>query len=331
MEEEQQIYRSPDEVKIEQDIYAAVAADIRTQPHNTVRASEIGHPCDRFLVYSITNPDDRAPTSPDLQHLYDLGTFLEELAKVRFRKAGYKINEIKRGEYWSKHNISGHIDFEVENPDGIIAPVEAKSMERFSWDKLALDVDKWKMDHRVWVRKYPAQLLIYCILYGYDFGYFAVMSKHHSIIKIRRLNAVEEHWLEYGEQLIKRADYITDCVKKGAVPEKITNPSVCEKCDFFTLCLPDIDKGEPLQFLEQDAEFLEQLERREELKKSKSEFAQVDKLVKQRIGKDPIKAQIGNFLLLTKTRQKAIMEKTGTEEQKYLTIKKLKTEKPIDE
>ena len=40
---------------------------IKNYPCHVPRASEIGHPCERYLVYSITNWQDRQPYEPELQ------------------------------------------------------------------------------------------------------------------------------------------------------------------------------------------------------------------------------------------------------------------------
>ena len=49
-------------------------------PQHVCRASQIGHPCERFLVYSITRWQDQKPHSAETEFMFEGGRLVEDLA-----------------------------------------------------------------------------------------------------------------------------------------------------------------------------------------------------------------------------------------------------------
>ena len=56
---------------------AAKQEKIKVYPCRNLRASNIGHPCERYLYLLVTRWEDQRPHDVGLQHIFDLGNTLE--------------------------------------------------------------------------------------------------------------------------------------------------------------------------------------------------------------------------------------------------------------
>ena len=72
-------------------IIAAKAKKIKVYPQYVPRASEIGHPCERYLVFCITKWEERQAHGPELEFIFEGGRLVEELAMKDFEDAGFKV------------------------------------------------------------------------------------------------------------------------------------------------------------------------------------------------------------------------------------------------
>ena len=100
-----------------------------------------------------------------------------------------------------------------------------------------------------WMKKYPAQLMIYCFAEGLEFG--LIIFKNKSSGQIKQFSVKLD--LDYLDKIFAKARMINDIVKVivehggidagGSVdclPERINKLRTCEGCDFNHICLPDI-------------------------------------------------------------------------------------------
>ena len=129
-------------------------AKIKKYPQYVTRASEVGHPCERYLVYSITNWADRTPYEPELQFIFEGGNAIEDMAIRDFEDAGFKVYRPEPDSAMAEVRpaISGHLDFRVDFGDGKPKTIECKGLSKFDWDGLNSVEDFFK-SKKVYIRK----------------------------------------------------------------------------------------------------------------------------------------------------------------------------------
>ena len=264
---------------------------IKNYPCHVPRASEIGHPCERYLVYSITNWQDRQPYEPELQFIFEGGNLVEELAIKDFEEAGFKVYrpEPDKAIAESRPQITGHIDIRVDFGDGKVYTGEIKGLNKYDFDSLN-SLDDFFNSKKVWIRKYPAQLMTYLYIKGEERGFFYLKSIPGFQPKIIWID------LDYGymEQILQKTERIENHIKNKTLPPQINDISICEHCAFLHLCIPEF-KRQPMEFIDND-EIERKLTRWDELKPLKQEFDELDKELKESF-KGHEKLMIGNFMI----------------------------------
>jgi len=264
------------EKEIIETIKAAKGAKIKNYPCHTVRASEIGHPCERYLVYSITNWIDKTPYKPELQFIFEGGNAIEDLAINDFVEAGYKVYrpEPDKAIAESRPTITGHIDIRVDFGDGKVYTGEIKGLSKYDWDGLNC-LDDFFKSKKVYIRKYPAQLMTYLYIKGEDKGFFYLKSIPAFQPKLIWID------LDYGymESILQKTERIENYVKNKTLPPQIDDYSICENCGFLHLCLPEI-KRQAMEIID-DEELESMLKRWDELKPQAKEYDVLDKQLKE--------------------------------------------------
>lgn len=264
---------------------------IKNYPCHVPRASEIGHDCERYLVYSITNWQDRQPYEPELQFIFEGGNLVEELAIKDFEEAGFKVYrpEPDKAIAESRPQITGHIDIRVDFGDGKVYTGEIKGLNKYDFDSLN-SLDDFFNSKKVWIRKYPAQLMTYLYIKGEERGFFYLKSIPGFQPKII--------WIDldysYMEEILQKTERIENHIKNKTLPLQINDISICEHCAFLHLCTPEF-KRQPMEFIDND-ELENKLKRWDELKPLKQEFDELDKELKESF-KGHEKLMIGNFMI----------------------------------
>ena len=64
---------------------------IKLYPCNNLRASNVGHPCERYLYLSIKNWEDKKLHNETTQCIFDLGNKIEEYVIQTLKDAGFEI------------------------------------------------------------------------------------------------------------------------------------------------------------------------------------------------------------------------------------------------
>jgi hypothetical protein len=284
--------------KIIDKIRAAKGAKIKNHPCHTVRASEVGHECERYLVYSITNWIDRAPYDAGLQFVFEGGNLVEDLAIKDFEDAGYKVYrpEPDKAIAESRPTITGHIDIRVDLgddlPDGFEKRVytgEIKGLSKYDYDGLNCLEDFFK-SKKTYIRKYPAQLMTYLYIKNEPKGFFYLKSIPGFQPKMIWID------LDYGymESILQKTERVEAHVANHTLPKQIDDVSVCERCGFLHLCLPEI-KRQPMEIIA-DEELENMLKRWEEIKPLYAEWQGLDHDLKESF-KGSEKLMIGPWLI----------------------------------
>lgn len=250
-------------------IYDLHAKGIRLSPCHSNRASQIGDPCERSLVYRRIAWDKAERPTIERQLNFDEGNLHEGAVMVDLQKAGVKVIEQQISFIDRQTNITAHLDAVVE-VDDVMFPLEFKSCSPFIYDALAKygPEDYLKAMEQLgelypWLKKYPAQVLIYCFFKALPTGIIIFKNKANG--RLLQFFVDLEPNIGYLDQVFEKAKRVNQFVGKffgpsgemlvpaeakeaeALLPARLNDRDECRGCDFKGLCLPDIDFGAPLQ------------------------------------------------------------------------------------
>jgi len=247
---------------------------VKAFPQHALRASSIGHPCDRFHYHSIKDWNKKTLHGAVLQSIFDEGNTHETETIKTLVEIGFTVVEQQRAFNIETPLITGHIDG-IIRWEGTDYPFDIKTMGEYDFRKInsAEDLLYSKKLHQ---RKYPGQLQIYLLQLGLEIGCF--------ILKNKLTGEIKPIWMEidydYCEKLLKRAERVYEALSKQTPPERYPDFSICSKCDFRELCLPDLKTGDGVRVLD-DMEMASLLERRDQLKEVAEEYSELDDQIKE--------------------------------------------------
>ena len=267
----------------------AKADKIKVYPCNNLRASNLGHPCERYLYLLIKHWDEQKPHDVGLQNIFDLGNTLEEHTINNIKEAGFEVVTPTCWS-WKIENplVTGREDIRIKDENGELIPVEIKGLSPQEWDKLN-SVEDFLRSKRYYVRGYPAQLQMYMLHFGKEYGFFALTNKLTGQTKFIEM----PFDYDYAEGLLKKAERIYAALDAETPPDPCDDITVCEGCALQHIC------GECRRVpadIEIDGELDELIERKEALAPAKREYEDVDKQIKARVG-DREKIITGRYLV----------------------------------
>lgn len=277
--------------EINEKLFKAKSDKITVYPCTHLRASNLGHPCERYLYLLISHWQEQKPHDVGLQNIFDLGNTLEEHTIKNIKEAGFEVItpttrswqvDVKGGI------ITGREDIRIKDENGNLLPVEIKGLSPIEWQRLNC-VDDFLHSKRAHVQGYPAQLFIYMLHFGKEVGFFALTNKLTGETKF-----IEVPFdYELGEKYLSKAERIYKALEDGKAPEACEDISFCENCQLAHIC------GECRRIpadVELDDELEQLIKRKEELAAAKKEFEAVDKEIKQRVGERE-KVITGSYLI----------------------------------
>ncbi len=238
------------------------------------RASDLGHPCTRYLVLTRTQGEDAEPPSPTLQMLFNEGN-LHERDLVRWLADFCDIHVTGSQTSFppNSYNITGHVDGllgvvgdgHLLDPDDLMV-VEMKSLNGSHYPQINTAADM--RNTSVWfIRKWYVQIQIYMFLSDRELAIVAIKNKWTGE---RKGIAVDIDY-EYVEGLLERVEAINRHVRKNTLPDYTTDRSVCKRCPFFgRVCDPPME-GEGL-LVSTDQLAIERIGRAKELSYAGGEF-----------------------------------------------------------
>ena len=270
----------------------------RIFPCRSNRASELGHPCLRYLVYMRKDWQQRRPPSADKLLLFEAGEYIEKLVIKRLDRAGFNVVQQQRDFEDQKTQISGHVDGMVEITNGRpeLYPLEIKGLNPFDWAKINT-ADDLLNSNKYWLQKYPAQLQIYLFLAAKETGVFCLANKTSLAMKFIWMNID----MTFCEELLNKAEQINSYLDSDAYPDRIDYAeNICGTCDFSHICLDKTPVGKITVI--DDAELEGLLEKYTSLQPSAREFEQVNKELKDIVKNMPDDTVVvGNYELRRKT------------------------------
>lgn len=247
---------------------------IKQFPQNNLRASSIGHPCDRYHYHAIHDWREKELHDPIRQSIFDEGKLHEKDIINTMIELGFGVVETQRAFQMNKPLITGSIDG-MFLWEGHRFPFDAKSSSPYIYDEVE-SAEDMLFSKKHWLRKYPAQLQMYLLMSNEPVGCF--------ILKNKVTGALKPIWMQidydYCEQLLKRAERVYAALAKETPPERAADFDLCMDCEFRHLCLPDLKAGPGVTEVG-DQELAALIDRRAQLEPIKKEYDQIDKDVKK--------------------------------------------------
>jgi CRISPR/Cas system-associated exonuclease Cas4 (RecB family) len=262
---------------------------IEQWPITTNRASECGHPCDRYLVFNRTRLQERALHPVSLQLVFDLGNDIERRVLRDLEDAGITIKEQQRAFSWPDYQITGSIDAKIID-DGYIYPLEIKSCSPFVFERLK-SIEDLKRGKYLYLRKYPTQLNLYLLMSEQEKGLFIFKNKVNGQMK--------EIWMdldyELGESTLQKLERVNTHVANKTLPDPIEyDEMTCSDCGYNHICVPD-RIGKEIEMID-DEELTGLLADWERLKPFSKEYDEIDKRISEIVnGRE--KLLVGDFFI----------------------------------
>jgi len=204
------------------------------KPHDAANwASEVPHPCRRFLVYARTHWRERKQKDVHVQARLDAGIAMEDEVEEQLRRCGYKVQLQQLSTSWDKYQLRGRIDGFIVGAEKRRWPMEITSVMPWYWDSTR-NIDAIKNHSKHWIRRKPGQLNLYLLLEGHEGGFLILGS-------FGKLPRILPMMLDYdmAEQHIQTCIAVNEHVAAGTLPPRIEYESdVCGLCDFEHICQP---------------------------------------------------------------------------------------------
>lgn len=277
--------------EINERLFKAKAGKIKVYPCRHLRASNLGHPCERYLFLLIKHWDEQKPHDVGLQNIFDLGNTLEEHTIKNVKEAGFEVfTPTQRSWQFDVKGgiITGREDIRIKDENGELLPVEIKGISPFEFDKLN-SVEDFLKSKKSYIKGYPAQLYIYMLHFGKEKGFFALTNKLTGETKF-----IEVPFdYELGEEYLSKAERIYKALATDEIPDACEDVSYCDGCPLAHICgdcrrVPtDIDLDDELDEL---------ITRKAELSEAKKQYDEVDKEIKAKIGERE-KVITGQYLI----------------------------------
>lgn len=220
----------------------------KTYPVNANWASQLGHPCERYLFHNRRDWEHKRPR--DWKGVGIRGNLIADWWKRYMSEKGYQITQAERPlskEIRDKYQISGRIDGRIGLP-GISTPrlFEFKTCQPFEFDKINCyeDIAESKKDY---IRGYIGQIQIYLLDMDEEAGLFILCNA--STLEWKPIIVYLDY--SYSEYLLKRAERVNLALFQDKPPQRIPYGKTCQKCDYQHICLPDI-KNDGLEMVDQD-------------------------------------------------------------------------------
>jgi hypothetical protein len=284
------------------DIVAAVNDSRMKERQHAPRAhnwaSDIGHACDRYLVYARTHWEDRLKPDVGLLGVFEVGDAMERAVLRWLGDAGYEITEQQMRFFDEETLLSGKCDGRLVDHKAGSWIMEIKSMSPHIFSRIH-SVEDLDQGNRPWLRHYNPQMQTYLALDKSDLGVFILVNKVNGELRVIEVPYDED----VASGCFERARRINSYVARQELPDRVPlAEGVCGTCAFRHICMPDQDFGDGAE-VATDEELLEVLRRREEVKSSHEEYESLDRMAKTALRGRPM-VLIGEFVSTSKQVQK---------------------------
>lgn len=213
------------------------------------RASEMGHPCLRYL-YLIRMAGHKAlPWSLGLQAIFEDGDLHETAVRQAIENMGFRIAGTQTAFPPNAYQIGGKIDVMIAeyqddsegDPQWVKVGAEIKSMNGPDWDALIeLESSSLLTHPRERVRKYYTQVQLYIYFSGLTEWLLVAKNKWNGQWKIVVVNIDYPHL----QESLDRAAAVNEAIRRACPPDFLRGrPDVCRGCRMLEVCQPPVNYG----------------------------------------------------------------------------------------
>ncbi len=242
-------------------------------------AYNAGHPCARHLVYQRLNWQEKPLLGTTTLLIFREGDLHEKAVLQLLTDAGIEVVETQRPFEIKEIQLRGRIDGRTKIDDRKV-PTEIKSMNPHDFEKINSGEDMLAST-KVWIRGYMTQMMLYLLGMNEEEGLFILKNKVNGELKF----IIVKLDYEYAEKEWKKLESVNKHVAASTYPDRIEDRSVCVRCDFRHLCLPD--EASDVLAISDDAELVSLLEEREKLRDVAKDYEAIDKRVKELLEPQP--------------------------------------------
>jgi hypothetical protein len=297
----------------------------RTSRPICVRSSDVGHPCDAYLVYSIRDWDKAAPPDWRLLAVFEEGIAQEgavaHLVETILKSIDPSIQVLHehRTFYYPDAGdplISGRLD-RLVMIQGKLYPMEIKTVSPNLFPRLNC-ADDLLHAQQYYIRKWAYQVQCYMFLTGFERALFVLKNKGSQEVKIW-WHDIQWDLLDYIERLAARVMYLATHGMEG---DKLNDPRVCDTCPFLAHCKPSCSWG---GLIYEYDEFIALLEERQKLLGAAKRFEEIDRIIKEQVkraGHEFIKA--GDYTITAKKTSRGVtvkIQRSGEESSEDEEVK----------
>ena len=267
---------------ITKDLKAHLEGKRELRPCHTNRISALDDPCLRRLFYMRHDWEKAEPVSDSLQGVMETGTLLESVierivseagmaAAPRWRIVGSQTPT--KDDLLREYQISGSIDgfLQVEAPGGwqTEGVIDIKTMSPNVYVRVESYDD---LARYPWTRKYRGQLMLYSLAHDMDRCFLLLVNKSN-LFDMRLIEFPVD--MEYCDGLLARAKAVNEAITAGTAPAGVNDPDECSRCQFMSLCQPELASKGNLTFAENE-ELVGILDRLEQLGPAGAEIKELE-------------------------------------------------------
>jgi CRISPR/Cas system-associated exonuclease Cas4 (RecB family) len=248
----------------------------------------LAHECEAYAVYNrIVPPQDRRPLKESLGMIFAEGNDQARAIKRDLLEMGYEVEGAEGQMAWPKFQITGRQDLKIRKI-GVRRSVyaEIKSCSPFTYTSID-SVEDLKAHRWSFIQKWYAQVCLYMVLREVDRYWLILKNKSTGQIKVIEFSLGDDE-LRTAEKMLKKAEKVNHLVQIGQMPDasmKISTPDLCSECEFFNVCLPELNFGIAAKVLtdEMASELSAKTDRLNELKPLAKEYEELDDEVKAQV------------------------------------------------
>jgi len=197
-------------------------------------ASELGHPCMKYLVHCRLDWKEKQPIDLDGMWRIEEGIDQEWKVKKLFGNIEMEFRQSQRDFRIDQYKIKGKIDglVPIRVPLAEV-PGEVKSINPNYWQSIRT-IEDVRTHSAWWIRKYPSQLNLYLAMTGIPAGFLILKTFGKKPMLLPMLFDQDLY-----DRDIRMAEAVNQHVEAKTYPEPMPfDPSVCGMCDFGHLCQP---------------------------------------------------------------------------------------------
>jgi len=273
---------------------------ITVYPSSSNTPSNLGHSCDRFLVYKRLRSADAQKHSVTLQNIFDLGNAIERYVIQKLTDNRFEVAESQRPLKDYQFNLSGKIDAKIRHKAishrWVIA--EIKSFSGLEFKKYNTPED-FLNSKKFFYRNYYTQLQAYLYLASFEkqefeeYAYLILCNKSTGMLKAIKFYRDDE-FIE--TEILRKCERINRYVNNNEIPDAEYIEGVCDDCPFNHICDANNFQNDGARFID-NADLTEKLIERDILKDHHDRWEELDEEVKETLKE--YKQQTGSqFLIL---------------------------------